>query len=95
MNDDAFWRDAKRRCEQRTVHAPNVVRVDDSLWLTCRAAAVNNIEGIIVRNFDVGWVLGRGPLGQFLVALKVGAVFAISQDIAVVRDRGQIGADGI
>ena len=57
VDNDALRCHAKCRCTQATIIGPDLVGVDDPLWLSSGSAAVDDVEKVIAVNVDTLRVL--------------------------------------
>src|SRR5262245_35290522 len=68
VQDDALWRDAKGPREERAIHAPNVVSVDNALRQAGGPAAVDDVVWIVIGQRDV-WIVVAGGSRERVIVL--------------------------
>ena len=78
---------------QTTVIGPDLMCVDDPLWLSCGSAAIDDVEKVVTVNVDALRVMVADPGRQVVVVAVAGGVPTVNENKSVGRDKGELTPD--
>ena len=92
MHHHAFGSESELVGEERAVHRPDVVGVNDALGKAGGAAAVDDVVEVVVADLHRGWSGRALAARQLVVGGVAGPALGSDQDVALGRDEGELPA---